>query len=188
MLEDGATHVGVATDHVIESFRNDLWPGYKTGAGVDPALLNQFALVEEVLAPLGVVVCRWSSSRPTTRLAAAARMAAADERVEQVVICTPDKDLGAVRRAGRVVQLDRRSRLVVDDDGVRAKFGVPRRPSPTTSRSSATPPTASLAWPAGGRSPRPSSSPDTAGWTTSRRSSADWDLNLPGAPPSCRPT
>jgi 5'-3' exonuclease len=125
LLEEGATHIGVATDHVIESFRNDLWPGYKTGAGVDPALLSQFGPVEEALASLGVVVWAMVEFEADDALAAAARMAAADDRVDQVVICTPDKDLGQCVDNGRVVQLDRRRGITIDADGVVAKFGVP---------------------------------------------------------------
>ena len=126
MLEEGATHVGVATDHVIESFRNDLWPGYKTGAGIDPALLSQFGPVEEALASLGVMVWAMVEFEADDALAAAARMASADDRVERVIICTPDKDLAqCVDDAGRVVQLDRRRGITVDSDGVVAKFGVP---------------------------------------------------------------
>lgn len=124
LMEDGATHVGVATDHVIESFRNDMWPGYKTGAGVDPLLLGQFGLVEEALASLGVVVWPMVELEADDALASAAAVAAADPGVAQVAICTPDKDLGQCVRGGRVVQVDRRKKVVIDEDGVRAKFGV----------------------------------------------------------------
>ncbi len=123
MLEGGVTHLGVATDHVIESFRNELWDGYKSSAGVDPDLLQQFPLVEEVLEAAGVVVFPMVEHEADDALAAAAAIAAADERVSQVVICTPDKDLGQCV-GGKVVQLDRRARTTVDRDGVRAKFGV----------------------------------------------------------------
>jgi 5'-3' exonuclease len=125
MLEDGATHLGVATDHVIESFRNRLWAGYKTGEGIDPLLRAQFEPLEEALAALGVVVWPMVEFEADDALAAAAAMAAADARVEQVVVCTPDKDLAQCVRGERVVQLDRRRREVRDEAGVRKKFGVP---------------------------------------------------------------
>jgi 5'-3' exonuclease len=125
LLGDGATHVGVATDHVIESFRNELWPGYKTGAEVDSLLLGQFGLLEEALGALGVVVWPMVEREADDALGSAALAAAADDRVEQVIICTPDKDLGQCVRGSRVVQLDRRKRLVLDEAGVTAKFGVP---------------------------------------------------------------
>jgi len=124
MINGGATHVGVATDHVIESFRNDLWPGYKTGAGIDPDLLAQFPLLEEALAALGVVVWPMVEFEADDALAAAADRAARDPRVDRVVICTPDKDLAQSVRGTRVVQMDRRTRTVRDEDGVKAKFGV----------------------------------------------------------------
>jgi 5'-3' exonuclease len=125
MLEGGATHLGVATDHVIESFRNDLWPGYKTGEGIDPVLRAQFEPLEEALAALGVVVWRMVEFEADDALAAAAAMAAMDPRVEQVVICTPDKDLAQCVRGARVVQLDRRTKELRDEAGVVGKFGVP---------------------------------------------------------------
>jgi 5'-3' exonuclease len=125
ILEDGATHVGVATDHVIESFRNDLWPGYKTSAGMPPDLLQQFPLLERALTALGVVVFAMVEFEADDAMAAAAAVAAADERVDQVVICTPDKDLGQCVRGDRVVQLDRRKGVVFDATGVTEKFGVP---------------------------------------------------------------
>ena len=124
MLEGGATHVGVATDHVIESFRNALWPGYKTGEGLDPLLYGQFAPLEEALDALGVVVWAMVDFEADDALAAAAAMAAADPRVAQVVVCTPDKDLAQCVRGERVVQLDRRTREVRDEAGVVRKFGV----------------------------------------------------------------
>ena len=124
MLEGGATHLGVATDHVIESFRNALWPGYKTGEGMDPLLYAQFAPLEEALGALGVVVWAMVEFEADDALAAAAAVAAADARVEQVVICTPDKDLAQCVRGARVVQLDRRTRTVRDEAGVQQKFGV----------------------------------------------------------------
>ena len=125
MLEAGATHLGVATDHVIESFRNALWPGYKTGEGMDPLLLAQFVPLEDALRALGVVVWPMVEFEADDALAAAAALAAADPRVEQVVICTPDKDLAQCVRGTRVVQLDRRRNEVRDEAGVRQKFGVP---------------------------------------------------------------
>jgi 5'-3' exonuclease len=124
MLEGGATHVGVATDHVIESFRNALWPGYKTGEGMDPLLYAQFGPLEEALGALGVVVWPMVEFEADDALATAASMAAADARVAQVVVCSPDKDLAQCVRGDRVVQLDRRQRELRDDSGVRQKFGV----------------------------------------------------------------
>jgi 5'-3' exonuclease len=125
MLEGGTTHLGVATDHVIESFRNGLWPGYKTGEGIDPLLFAQFQPLEDALRALGVVVWDMVDFEADDALAAAATMAAADARVEQVVICTPDKDLAQCVRGTRIVQLDRRTREVRDEAGVQRKFGVP---------------------------------------------------------------
>jgi 5'-3' exonuclease len=124
LIADGATHVGVATDHVIESFRNDMWPGYKTSAGVDPRLLGQFGLLEEALEAMGVTVWPMVRLEADDALASGARLAAEDDRVSRVIICTPDKDLGQCVVGTRVVQLDRRKDLVVDEEGVRAKFGV----------------------------------------------------------------
>jgi 5'-3' exonuclease len=124
MLEGGATHVGVATDHVIESFRNALWAGYKTGDGIDPLLLAQFEPLEDALRALGVVVWAMVEFEADDALAAAAAMAERDPRVEQVVVCTPDKDLSQCVRGTRVVQLDRRTREVRDEEGVRRKFGL----------------------------------------------------------------
>jgi 5'-3' exonuclease len=124
LLETGAPHVGVATDHVIESFRNDLWPGYKTGAGVDRALRAQFEPLEEALTDMGVVVWAMVELEADDALAAAARIADEDDEVEQVRIWTPDKDLGQCVRGDRVVQVDRRSNSVRNADGVREKFGV----------------------------------------------------------------
>jgi 5'-3' exonuclease len=125
LVEDGATHVGVATDHVIESFRNELWPGYKTGDGIDPALWAQFPLLEEGLAAWGVRTWAMVEFEADDALAAAAAKAALDPRVEQVVICTPDKDLAQCVQGTRVVQFDRMRRTVRDEAGVVAKFGVP---------------------------------------------------------------
>ncbi len=123
LLDDGATHVGVATDHVIESFRNDLWPGYKDGSGVDPALASQFPLLEEALGAMGLTVWAMVEDEADDALASAAAVAGADGRVEEVLVCTPDKDL-AQCVGGRVVQFDRRHRVRYDAAGVRAKFGV----------------------------------------------------------------
>jgi 5'-3' exonuclease len=125
MINGGVTHVGVATDHVIESFRNGLWPGYKTSAGVDRELLSQFPLLEETLAALGVVVWPMVEFEADDALASAAAAAALDPRVERVLICTPDKDLAQCVRGTRVVQLNRRTRLVSDEPAIVAKFGVP---------------------------------------------------------------
>ena len=124
MIEGGATHLGVATDHVIESFRNDLWPGYKTGLGVDPALRAQFGPLEEALAAMGVAVWPMVELEADDALAAATRIAADDGGVDQVRIWTPDKDLAQCVRGDRVVQIDRRAQLVRNEDGVREKFGV----------------------------------------------------------------
>jgi 5'-3' exonuclease len=124
MLEDGATHLGVATDHVIESYRNDLWPGYKTSAGMDPVLLAQFPLLEDALVALGVCVWPMVDQEADDALAAAAAIAAADARVEQVLVCTPDKDLAQCVIDPRVAQLDRRNGRLLDEAAVREKFGV----------------------------------------------------------------
>ncbi len=125
MLETGVTHLGVATDHVIESFRNDLWAGYKTSAGADPQLLQQFPLLEDGLRALGVVAWPMVEMEADDGLASAARLAAADPAVDRVVICSPDKDLSQCVRDGRVVMLDRRKDVITDADGVVARFGVP---------------------------------------------------------------
>jgi 5'-3' exonuclease len=123
-IETGGTHVGVATDHVIESFRNGLWPGYKTGAGIEPALLVQFHPLEEALAAMGVVVWPMVELEADDALASAARIAAEDETVERICIWTPDKDLAQCVRGDRVVQVDRRGQKILDAAGVRGKFGV----------------------------------------------------------------
>jgi 5'-3' exonuclease len=130
MLRAGATHVGVATDHVIESFRNALWPGYKTGEGIDPALFAQFPMLEEALVAAGIVVWPMVEFEADDALAAAAETAAADPRVERVIICTPDKDLAQCVRGTRVVQLNRRTRTFFDEAGIVAKFGVPPKSIP----------------------------------------------------------
>jgi hypothetical protein len=124
MLADGVTHLGVASDHIIESFRNDLWPGYKTSAGMPPELVAQFPVMEGAMAAMGVTVWPMVEWEADDALASAAAVADADVRVERVVICTPDKDLGQCVRGTRVVQLDRRKNIVFDEDGVIAKFGV----------------------------------------------------------------
>jgi 5'-3' exonuclease len=124
MVTHGATHLGVATDHVIESFRNRLWRGYKTSAGVERDLLAQFHILEDALIALGVVVWPMVDYEADDGLAAAAVKAAGDPAVEQVIICTPDKDLAQCVRGTRIVQLNRRTRVVLDEAGVRAKFGV----------------------------------------------------------------
>ncbi len=124
LIESGATHVGVATDHVIESFRNDLWPGYKTSAGMPPELLNQFQPLEDGLAALGITNWAMVEWEADDALAAAAAVADADPEVERVIILTPDKDLGQCVRDTRVIQYDRRNDRWLDEAGVTAKFGV----------------------------------------------------------------
>ena len=124
MIEDDATHIGVATDHVIESFRNQLWPGYKTGAGIEPALLAQFHPLEEALVAMGVAVWPMIDYEADDALASAAHLAALDKRVEKVCIWTPDKDLAQCVVDDRVVQIDRRSGVIRNASGVREKFGV----------------------------------------------------------------
>ena len=124
MLEQGATHIGVATDHVIESFRNSMWPGYKTGEGVEPVLLAQFHPLEEALAAMGVVVWPMVELEADDALASAARIASADPRVEKVCIWTVDKDLAQCVDGDRIVQMDRRAKKILDTEGVRRKFGV----------------------------------------------------------------
>src|SRR5215203_1176692 len=115
LVADGVTHIAVATDHVIESFRNDLWPGYKTGAGIDPDLRSQFTLLEETLTAAGIVVWPMVEFEADDALAAAAATLASDSRVDKVIICTPDKDLAQCVRGTRVVQLDRRRRVTRDE-------------------------------------------------------------------------
>ena len=130
MLADGSRHMGVATDHVVESFRNDLWPGYKTGAGIEPALAAQFPMLEVALEALGLVVWPMVELEADDALGSAASVAADDPTVDRVLICTPDKDLAQCVVGGRVVQLDRRAGTVTDEDGVWAKFGVGPRSIP----------------------------------------------------------
>lgn len=124
MIEKGATHVGVATDHVVESFRNDLYPGYKTSEGVPLELLSQFPILEEALRALGVVVWPMTYFEADDALASAAAKSVEDQRVERVFVCTPDKDLAQCVQGTRIVQLDRRREIVRDEAGVEAKFGV----------------------------------------------------------------
>ena len=124
MIDNGATHVAVATDHVIESFRNGLWPGYKTGEGIEPDLLAQFPLLEEALSAAGIVVWPMVEFEADDALAAGALAAARDARVEQVIICTPDKDLAQCVQGDRIVQLNRRTRVTRNETGVIQKFGV----------------------------------------------------------------
>jgi len=125
MIKAGATHIAVATDHVIESFRNELWSEYKTSEGIEPDLLAQFPLLEEVIAAAGVALWPMVEFEADDALAAAAVAAAKDKRVEQVIICTPDKDLAQCVTGTRIVQLNRRTRVTIDEDGVIKKFGVP---------------------------------------------------------------
>ncbi|HEU4413732.1 MAG TPA: 5'-3' exonuclease H3TH domain-containing protein, partial [Candidatus Angelobacter sp.] len=124
MVEKGATHIGVATDHVVESFRNDLYPGYKTSEGVAPELLSQFPILEDALTAMGVLVWPMVEFEADDALASAAALAAKDSRVKQVLICTPDKDLSQCVEGTRVVQLDRRRETLRDEAGVVARFGV----------------------------------------------------------------
>ena len=124
LLRDGATHVAVATDKVIESFRNDLWPGYKTGAGIDPQLHAQFPLLEEALEAMGLVVWAMVEHEADDAMAAGARLAGNDDRVSEVLICTPDKDLAQCVDGDRIIQFDRRQRKRINQAGVREKFGV----------------------------------------------------------------
>ncbi len=130
MLDAGATHMAVATDHVIESFRNELWPGYKTGAGIPPELMSQFRPLEDGLRAMGVQVWAMEQMEADDALAAGAAQAASDPRVERVYICTPDKDLSQCVVGDRVVQLDRRLGAVRNEEAVIAKFGVPPRSMP----------------------------------------------------------
>jgi len=124
MVKEGATHLAVATDHVIESFRNELWPGYKTGEGIEPDLLAQFPLLEEVLSAAGLVVWPMVEFEADDALAAAAIAAAANPHVERVIICTPDKDLAQCVSGSRIVQLNRRTRTILDEPAIVKKFGV----------------------------------------------------------------
>lgn len=124
LIRAGATHVGVATDHVIESFRNSLWADYKTGEGVDPSLLGQFELLEDTLSAAGIVVWPMVEFEADDALASAAAAAARDPRVDRVIICTPDKDLAQCVRGTRVVQLNRRTRTTLDEEAIVRKFGV----------------------------------------------------------------
>ncbi len=125
LIKEGATHIAVATDHVIESFRNQLWQGYKTGEGVDPELLAQFPVLEEAVAALGIVLWPMVEYEADDALASGAKLAAGDKRVDKVFICTPDKDLGQCVSGHRVVQIIRRTGEILDEPGIIAKFGVP---------------------------------------------------------------
>jgi len=125
MVKAGAPHIAVATDHIIESFRNDLWPGYKTSEGIEPDLWAQFPLLEEVLAAAGIVVWPMIEFEADDALAAAALSAARDKRVDRVIVCTPDKDLGQCVQGTRIVQLHRRTNVTLDEAGIIQKFGVP---------------------------------------------------------------
>ncbi|MFM8016982.1 MAG: 5'-3' exonuclease H3TH domain-containing protein, partial [Actinomycetota bacterium] len=124
LIEDGATHLGVATDHVVESFRNDLWPGYKTSEGMEPDILRQIPVLEDALTAMGVTVWAMEEFEADDALASAVRVACEDRRVHQVRLLTPDKDLGQCVSGRRVVQVDRKSDVLIDEAGVRAKFGV----------------------------------------------------------------
>lgn len=130
MIKGGATHIAVATDHVIESFRNDLWAGYKTSEGIEPDLLAQFSLLEDVLSAAGIVLWPMVEFEADDALASAAGAATRDGRVEQVIICTPDKDLAQCVHGMRVVQLNRRTRVTIDESGVIQKYGVLPRSIP----------------------------------------------------------
>ena len=124
LLQDGATHIGVATDHVIESFRNDLYSGYKTSEGMEPVLLEQIPILEDALRALGVTVWAMEEYEADDALASAVRVACEDHTVHKVFVLTPDKDLGQVVQGKRVVQMDRRNNVIIDEDGVKEKFGV----------------------------------------------------------------
>lgn len=125
LIKNGATHVAVATDHVIESFRNNLWPGYKTGEGIDPELLSQFWPLEETLSAAGITVWPMVEFEADDALAAGAAIAARDPRVDRVIICSPDKDLAQCVKGDRIVQLNRRTNVTFNEEGVARKFGVP---------------------------------------------------------------
>ena len=150
MIEGGAT-IGVATDHVIESFRNGLWPGYKTGDGIEPALLAQFHPLEDALSAMGVAVWPMVELEADDALASAARIASEDARVEKVCIWTPDKDLAQCVRGDRIVQIDRKSKAIRDADAVRQKFGVDPGPIPDFLALVGDPRTATPASPVSGR-------------------------------------
>ena len=124
LIENGATHIGVATDHVIESFRNDLWPGYKTSEGMEPEILRQIPVLEDALTAMGVTVWAMTEFEADDALASAVRVACEDRTVHQVRILTPDKDLGQCVSGRRVVQVDRKNDVVIDEKGVQEKFGV----------------------------------------------------------------
>jgi 5'-3' exonuclease len=169
MMTVHSTYIGVATDHVIESFRNRLWSGYKTGEGIEPALFSQFPLLEETLTALGVTVWPMVEFEADDALAAAAAKAAEDPRVDRVLICTPDKDLAQSVRGARVVQMDRRARIIRDEAGVVAKFGVEPASIPDYLALWVTAPTAFPACPAGAPAPRQRCSRSTGTSKRSRR-------------------
>ena len=185
MLEDGATHLGVATDHIIESFRNGLWPGYKTGEGLDPVLYAQFEPLEEALRALGVAVWSMVEFEADDALAAAAAMAAADARVDRVVVCTPDKDLAQCVQGDRIVQLDRRTRELRDEPAVRQKFGVSPASIPDWLALVGDSADGYPGCPAGGGRPRRPSSPATS--TSSAFPSAPRSGRWPCAAPRAWP-
>jgi hypothetical protein len=170
-IEGGGTHIGVATDHVIESFRNELWDEYKTGDGIEPALWAQFHPLEEALAAMGVAVWPMIELEADDALASAAALAAADERVQKVCIWTPDKDLAQCVVDDRVVQMDRRAKAIRNAAAVREKFGVDPALIPTISRWSATRPTAIPGSTASARLAPRASSGNTARSKISRRRS-----------------
>src|SRR3954471_12921165 len=172
MIKGGATHIAVATDHVIESFRNQLWPGYKTSEGVEPELLAQFPLLEDVLSAAGVVVWPMVEFEADDALAAGAAAAEKDARVERVIICTPDKDLAQCVRATRVVQLNRRTRVTIDEQGVMQKYGVPPLSIPDFWRWWAMRRMAIPGWRGGGRSQQPRCSPSLGIWKRSQKIAA----------------
>jgi 5'-3' exonuclease len=175
LVSDGATHLGVASDHVIESFRNEMWPGYKTSAGMAPELLSQIPVMEEALVSAGFTTWAMVEHEADDALGAAAAVAGDDPRVTQVMIITPDKDLGQCVRGTRIVQYDRRKGEIIDEDAVRLKFGV----GPITWRSSATPRMATPASPDGvPRARRPC-------WPSSARSPTSRRRRVTGGCPRC---
>ena len=180
MLEGGVTHLGVATDHVIESFRNALWPGYKTGEGMDPLLYAQFQPLEDALRALGVVVWPMVEFEADDALAAAAAMAAADARVDQVVVCTPDKDLAQCVRGDRVVQLDRRTRELRNESAVRQKFGIPPASIPDWLALVGDSADGYPGLPGWGPGPRRRCSPATSTSSTFRNLALLWDVSVRG--------
>ena len=187
LVEDGATHVGVASDHTIESFRNALWSGYKTSDGMDSEILEQIPVMEWALVAAGFTVWPMIDHEADDALAAAALIADGDERVEQVLIVTADKDLGQCVRGERVVQFDRRKREIVDADGVRAKFGVSPESIPDYLGLVGDTADGFPGLPGWGTKPRRSSSPGTDTSRTSRRRRASGTCQGYAVPPNCRP-